>query len=158
MNRKAYAGAAILLVLSTIILVDKLLAPRPIQILMEGGQAHQLEGTSVFTLQDVFILVLSAWVSGAMVTCLILWMRGEEKPTTGEKLYRAPEDILRLLDGDERSLYRAILDSGGEILQKDLVLESDFNKVKVTRLLDRLEEKRLITRVRHGVTNRIVLK
>ena len=68
-----------------------------------------------------------------------------------------PEDVLRLLEGDERRLYQRILDSGGEILQKDLVLESDFNKAKVTRLLDKLEEKRLISRVRHGMTNRIIL-
>lgn len=158
MNRRAYVGAAILLILSTIVLVDKLFAPRPIQILMDGGQALQMEGTSVFTLQDVFILVLSAWVSGAMVVYLLLWARGEEMITADERPETTPEDALRLIEGDERRLYQRILDSGGEILQKDLVLESDFNKVKVTRLLDKLEEKRLILRVRHGMTNRIILK
>lgn len=158
MNRRAYAGAVILLILSTIVLVDKLFAPRPIQILMDGGQALQMEGTSVFTLQDVFILVLSAWVSGAMVVYLLLWARGEGRTTADERPETKPEDVLRLLEGDERRLYQQILDSGGEILQKDLVLESDFNKAKVTRLLDKLEQKRLISRVRHGMTNRIILK
>ncbi|MEK6976861.1 MAG: hypothetical protein AABX40_00480 [Candidatus Hydrothermarchaeota archaeon] len=157
MNRRAYVGAAILLILSTIVLVDKLFAPRPIQILMDGGQTLQMEGTSVFTLQDVFVLVLSAWVSGATVVYLLLWARGEERITADERPEMKPEDVLRLLEGDERRLYQRILDSGGEILQKDLVLESDFNKAKVTRLLDKLEEKRLISRVRHGMTNRIIL-
>ena len=158
MNRRAYAGAAILLILSTIALVDKLFAPRPIQILMDGGQALQMEGTSVFTLQDVFILVLSAWVSGATVVYLLLWARGEGRIAADVGPKTMPEDALRLIEGDERRLYQQILDSGGEILQKDLVLESYFNKAKVTRLLDKLEEKRLISRVRHGMTNRIILK
>lgn len=159
MNQRAYAGAAILLILSTIVLVDKLFAPRPIQILMDGGQALQIEGTSAFTLQDVLVLVLSAWVGGATVVYLLLRAGREGKRTASEKPdERTREDILRLLEGDERKLYQMILDSGGEILQKDLVLESDYNKVKVTRLLDKLEEKRLITRMRHGMTNRIVLK
>ena len=158
MNRRAYAGAAILLILSTIALVDKLFAPRPIQILMDGSQALQMAGTSVFTLQDVFILVLSAWVSGATVVYLLLWARGEGRIAADEGPKTMPEDALRIIEGDERRLYQQILDSGGEILQKDLVLESYFNKAKVTRLLDKLEEKRLISRVRHGMTNRIILK
>ncbi|MBI4344366.1 MAG: hypothetical protein HY555_02145 [Euryarchaeota archaeon] len=124
---------------------------------MDGGQTLQMEGTSVFTLQDVFILVLSAWVSGATVVYLLLWASGEGRITADERPEMKPEDVLRLLEGDERRLYQRILDSGGEILQKDLVLESDFNKAKVTRLLDKLEEKRLISRVRHGMTNRIIL-
>lgn len=158
MNRKSITVVAFLLILSTIVLVNTLLAPRPIQILLEGDQALQMEGTDIFTLSDVLILVMSAWICGATVVYLFLGLSEEEKPTAGRKPERAPEDLLKLLEGDERRLYQAIIDSNGEILQKDLVLESDFNKVKVTRLLDRLEKKGIVTRVRHGMTNRIILK
>jgi uncharacterized membrane protein len=63
--------------------------------------------------------------------------------------------ISRLLNGDERNLYQIIASSGGEIFQKDLVEKKVFSKAKVTRLLDKLEEKNLIVRERQGMTNRI---
>jgi hypothetical protein len=62
---------------------------------------------------------------------------------------------LRLLNGDERKLFRRIHDAGGEVLQKDLVAEGTFSKAKVTRLLDKLENKRLVVRERYGSTNRV---
>ncbi|MFQ6106213.1 MAG: helix-turn-helix transcriptional regulator [Thermoplasmata archaeon] len=60
---------------------------------------------------------------------------------------------LRLLPGDESKMLRQIFDAGGQILQKDLVYRAGFSKVKVTRLLDKLERKGLIVRERHGSTN-----
>ena len=79
-----------------------------------------------------------------------------------EDAIEAPNDtdqhlISRLLNGDERSLYQIIASSGGEILQKDLVERRVFSKAKVTRLLDKLEEKNLIVRERRGMTNKIKL-
>ncbi len=68
-----------------------------------------------------------------------------------------PELALRLLTGDERKLYRRIVEAGGIVLQKDLVGAGLFSGSKVTRVLDRLEGKGLIQRERHGMTNRIRL-
>lgn len=64
---------------------------------------------------------------------------------------------LRLLEGDERRVYRRVVESGGEILQKDIVSAVPFSKAKVSRIVNRLEEKGLITKRRHGYTNKIVL-
>jgi len=68
-----------------------------------------------------------------------------------------PEVALRLLSGDERRLYWKIVQAGGSVLQKNLVGAGPFSGPKVTRILDRLEAKRLIERERHGMTNRIRL-
>lgn len=62
---------------------------------------------------------------------------------------------LRLLNGDERKMFRRIHEAGGEVLQKDLVAEGTFSKAKVTRLLDKLENKGLVVRERYGSTNRV---
>ncbi|MFQ5911097.1 MAG: helix-turn-helix transcriptional regulator, partial [Thermoplasmata archaeon] len=69
-----------------------------------------------------------------------------------EDMYRL---AIRLLTGDERKMFRRIVDAGGKVLQKDLVAEGSFSKAKVTRLLDKLESKRLIVRERYGATNRV---
>ena len=65
---------------------------------------------------------------------------------------------LRLLTGDERIMFKAIMDSGGEALQKDLITRTRMSNAKVSRLLDKLEAKGVIGKDRHGSTNRITIK
>ena len=63
--------------------------------------------------------------------------------------------VLRLLTGDERAMFRAIVESGGEALQKDLIIKTKMSNAKVSRVLDRLVEKGVISKSRHGVTNKV---
>jgi len=68
------------------------------------------------------------------------------------------EDLaVRLLDGDERRLMRVIVEARGDVLQRDLVRITAFSDAKVSRLLDRLQERGLVVRERHGMTNRVRL-
>lgn len=68
------------------------------------------------------------------------------------------EDLaVRLLDGDERRLLRVIVEAHGDILQRDLVRMTAFSDAKVSRLLDRLQERGLVVRERQGMTNRVRL-
>jgi len=82
------------------------------------------------------------------------------KPQTDpeEETEREQELISRLLDGDEKKLFNLIIESDGVILQKDIVAMGIFSKAKVTRLLDKLENRGLIERERYGLTNRIRAK
>ncbi|HIH01714.1 TPA: hypothetical protein HA259_06540 [Thermoplasmata archaeon] len=61
--------------------------------------------------------------------------------------------VLRLLSGDERTMYKAIMDAGGKALQKDLIKTTRMSNAKVSRVLDRLDEKGVVTKERHGSTN-----
>ncbi len=70
---------------------------------------------------------------------------------------RKPVDYSKL-DKDERVIVRILEDSNGAIFQAELVEKSKFDKVKVTRILDRLEGKQLIERKRRGMTNIVLLK
>jgi len=63
--------------------------------------------------------------------------------------------VLRLLNGDERFMYRTIVDLGGSALQKDLIVRTKMSDAKVSRVIDRLIEKGLVTKERHGVTNKV---
>jgi uncharacterized membrane protein len=82
---------------------------------------------------------------------------GKEIPVE-EAVARENYLVLRLLTGDERIMFKAIMDSGGEALQKDLILRTKMSNAKVSRLLDRLEEKGVATKERHGSTNKIRIK
>jgi DNA-binding transcriptional ArsR family regulator len=66
--------------------------------------------------------------------------------------------ILRLLSGDERIIFRTLMDSGGETLQKEIIVKTKMSDAKVSRTIDRLEEKGLISKARYGVTNKIKIE
>lgn len=62
------------------------------------------------------------------------------------------------LDGEERTIYGMLRQHEGSMYQSDIVRESRLSKVRVTRILDRMEGKRLIGRKRRGMTNIVVLE
>lgn len=64
---------------------------------------------------------------------------------------------LQLLEKEEKEVYLFIIQEES-VLQKDIVLELQISKVKVTRILDKLERKGLIQRLSYGNTNKIKLK
>jgi len=68
-----------------------------------------------------------------------------------------PIDYTKLTK-EEKVLMKIIEDADGTIFQSDLVEKSDFGKVKVSRILDKLEGRQLLERKRRGMTNVVVLK
>lgn len=68
---------------------------------------------------------------------------------------REEQLILRVLSGDEKSIYYTILQASGEMLQKDLVIRTKMSNAKVSRTIDRLESRGILTKERHGATNRL---
>jgi DNA-binding transcriptional ArsR family regulator len=68
------------------------------------------------------------------------------------------QKIMSELSKDEKLVFEKILEAEGTIFQSDLVEQSKLAKVKVTRLLDKLEGKGLIERKRRGMTNIVILK
>ncbi len=61
------------------------------------------------------------------------------------------------LDTEERKIYNILKNNNG-LYQSDLIKETGFSKVKITRVLDKLESKGIIERRRRGMTNAIFLK
>lgn len=62
------------------------------------------------------------------------------------------------LEGEEKAVFGAIAGSNGSMLQSALIEKTGLQKVKVTRVLDRLEGKGLIERRRRGMSNVVMLK
>jgi len=78
----------------------------------------------------------------------------EPKKITKEDYKKVIDD----LNNDEKIIFEKIIESKGTIFQSDLVDQTNLNKVKVTRILDRLEGQGLIERKRRGMTNVVILK
>lgn len=66
-------------------------------------------------------------------------------------------DISRLGD-DEKKIYNLLKSRDGSMYQSDIMRETQMSKVKVTRVLDKLEGRHIIERKRRGMTNIVILK
>jgi uncharacterized membrane protein len=62
------------------------------------------------------------------------------------------------LSEEEKLIVDKLIDSEGSMLQSEIVEKTNYSKVKVTRILDKLEAKGMIERKRRGMTNLVVLK
>lgn len=66
--------------------------------------------------------------------------------------------IISKMNPGHKKVFEKIIGSQGTIFQSKLVEKTGLGKVKVTRILDRLEGKGLIERKRRGMTNVVILK
>ncbi len=101
---------------------------------------------------------------------LYLFFFGKEKQiTTKIKILKQQIDPTRLtkdnyqkimaeLSEEDSLIFEKIIEAQGTIFQSDLVDKTQLTKVKVTRILDKLEGRGLIERKRRGMTNVVILK
>ncbi|MBI4439702.1 hypothetical protein HY638_01910 [Candidatus Woesearchaeota archaeon] len=61
-------------------------------------------------------------------------------------------------DEEEKKVFDVIKLKEGSAYQTDLIKETGFSKVKVSRVLDKLESQGVLERKRRGMTNIVVLK
>ena len=161
--------SVIVLIISVLLLIDRLLATGPVQLVLENGQAVPIEGVSYFSLNEVLLLIITAWFGGMSFLYIFLLSNESEaaalpalkENTVVEKTVAENKSAAmlaaNLLDGDEKVLLQKIID-GGTILQRELILKTGFSEPKVSRLLDKLERRGLIVRQRNGMGNRVLIK
>ncbi|MBN2459739.1 MarR family transcriptional regulator [Candidatus Woesearchaeota archaeon] len=68
------------------------------------------------------------------------------------------KNVMKSLSSDEKLILEKIIEAEGTIFQSDLVEKAGLTKVKVTRVLDKLEGKAIVERKRRGMTNVVILK
>jgi len=122
-----------------------------IDISEEDGTTEIVEIPAMFSiLQVIFLMILTFFATGSFLL-LYVDFKGNDKTKKKQRI------VSTVLDGDEKILYDIIKEKN-EILQKDLVYESGFSKAKVTRVLVKLDNKKLIVRKPWGNTNKIIIK
>lgn len=139
-----------------------------LQMEASGGSCFTPEGECLHEQSDIpFLSGLAVVFLTLILGIFILFLRKsdqtvkpEDKPQIlPEKITKDNyQDTLEKLDEDEKVIFEHIIDAKGTIFQSDLVEKSNFTKVKVTRVLDKLEGRALIERKRRGMTNVVILK
>ncbi|MBI2665869.1 MarR family transcriptional regulator [Candidatus Woesearchaeota archaeon] len=77
---------------------------------------------------------------------------------TSEEKEKQWKEKIQSLDAEEQQLMNILLREQGSVYQSSLIKETKLTKVKVSRVLDRLEGKGLLERKRRGMTNIVILK
>lgn len=81
-----------------------------------------------------------------------------QKAQTKTKSKKDYKEMAKKLKPEEKVVFANVAESDGVIFQSDLVDKTGFSKVKVTRILDKLEAQGLIERKRRGMSNVIIIK
>ncbi|MDP4012283.1 MAG: MarR family transcriptional regulator [Candidatus Nanoarchaeia archaeon] len=100
----------------------------------------------------------SSWLLIGAIIVVVLGLGAGISMILPKKLVQAAIKVdTSKLNSEEKNVYNLLKDKNG-IYQSDLIKETGFSKVKITRILDKLESKGIIERRRRGMTNAIFLK
>jgi len=89
---------------------------------------------------------------------ILVFTKPKEKIIIKKVKERKKRIDLSKLDKDEKRVINLLLKENRAMFQATLKEKLDIGKVKLTRLLDKLEAKQIIERKRRGMNNIIVLK
>ncbi len=107
---------------------------------------------------NVSWLIVFAFGIGFLMLGIGIYMLFISKPVTDDMKRGFRQIDVSKLDEDEKKAYELIKSKGGSMYQTDMIRETGFSKVKVTRIIDRMETKGIMERKRRGMANIIVLK
>ncbi len=117
----------------------------------------EMENTCPHTsipLQSYVGFSLSIILTG--IGLFLIFINKKYKEELAEKEKKIEEKISKLKE-DEREVYKLIKENKGAMFQSEIVEKTGFSKIKISRILDRLENKGLIERKRRGMTNLVLL-
>ncbi len=93
----------------------------------------------------------------AMIGIVLATIKPEQKIIIRKLKDKKIEISTKNLSREEKQIFN-ILIKEKTMFQADLIEKTQMNKAKITRILDKLENKSLIERKRRGLTNIVVLK
>ena len=103
----------------------------------------------------IMILLLSSL--GVFVGSLSYYLLSSKFVKERKEYSKDINITLRFLNNDERKIVETIINNKGEINQSELIKNTGINKVKVSRLLNKLIERNIITKKLVGKINKIYI-
>lgn len=95
---------------------------------------------------------------GIIIGISLTWLNDPRKVEFQEKKSKRKPSTKILLSEDEKVVSELLLSNSGEMWQSELVRKSGFTDSKASRLLSRMENQGLISRIRDGMGKRVILK
>jgi uncharacterized membrane protein len=163
--------ATIVLGISCFVIANTLVQPQPISIKIGDGTPIVVQAPAVYGEREVLTMIITSWIVG--ISTMYLYFEGSRKKwqTVGKHVPVAGQGAplptlqeletintaLKVLREPGKRILEVIVNKGGEVLQRDLYLETDFSKAKISRTLRELEARNIIQRRQYGGTKKVIL-
>ena len=96
-------------------------------------------------------------VIGIIIGMIVYYIMSDKVNEKQKSLYKNTDIILKMLSKEQREIIQNLLNNNGKLRQYELVNLSEFNKVKIHRILRQLEEDNIIKKEKIGKINNIIL-
>ncbi len=122
------------------------------------GAEHAITCPMNITINQQTYLALAIVGILVVVAGVLIFTKPKEKIIVKRIKEKKKKLDLSKLDRDEKRVINLLMKENGAMFQKTLMEKLEIGKVKMTRLLDKLEAKQVIERKRRGMNNIVVLK
>jgi uncharacterized membrane protein len=96
-------------------------------------------------------------VIGIIIGMIVYYIMSDKVNNKQVSLYKNTDIILKMLSKEQREIIQNLLNNNGKLRQYELVNLSEFNKVKIHRILRELENDNIIKKEKIGKVNNIIL-
>lgn len=107
---------------------------------------------------EVTLVIVTLSLFGLFVGSLTYYLITERCEEKLKEIQRDNRIMLSLLEPDERKIIETIIDNEGKSSQSDIVKKTGISRVKVSRILKKLEQKGIIKKSQNGMTNIVELE
>ncbi|MGM5481242.1 MAG: DUF7343 domain-containing protein [Nanobdellota archaeon] len=107
---------------------------------------------------NVAITIVLTSLIGVFVGSLTYYFIAEKYEKKITRIHNDSTATLKFLDTDTRQLLKAIIEKKGKTTQAALVQTTRFTRVKISRILNILEQKEIIRKEKNGMTNNIIIE
>jgi uncharacterized membrane protein len=153
MNSKKEKLSLYIFFISTILIgFQIIIGVNPIlQVELDNGEIIKSTIPISFPLHTTFILMFLTAISSISLFYYLDILNKNKKISLKNSVK------LNMLKEDEKKVFEYLLENNN-VLQRDMMYELDFSKVKLSRILHNLEQKNILERISKGNSNKIRLK
>lgn len=119
------------------------------------AQTHIAEGTACACTLPIPVLIPTLSSLGILVGSVVYYMIFPKIRETEKKVAEDSRVLLDMLQPDEKTIIRQLVENKGEMLQSKL--SRKFGKVKIFRIIEGLRKRGIVDKEQYGKTNRIKL-
>ena len=104
---------------------------------------------------SLLLTVIAMSVTGVIVGISIYYYLSGSFKAQRQDIREKALKTVRFLPKEQREIMNYLIDERGEALQKDIVEETELGKVKVSRMLKKMETRGIIEREENGMSKKV---
>jgi hypothetical protein len=106
---------------------------------------------------EISLILVLLSLFGMFIGSLTYYFISEKYERKITRMQKDANITLKFLDSEEQKIINALLKHKGEMNQSEILQDTKLSRVKIFRILKRLEKKEIILKKPQGMTNKIIL-